>query len=123
MSKKVLIADDEPNILLSLDFLLRKNGYDVLIARNGSEAVQLLNEHVPDLALLDIMMPDVDGYEICKLIKTTDKLSACKVMFVSAKTKDADIKKGYDVGADAYVKKPFSTRQIIVEIDKLLNRQ
>jgi DNA-binding response OmpR family regulator len=122
MNRKVLIADDEPNILLSLDFLLRKNGFDVLIARNGSEAVQLLNEHVPDVALLDIMMPDVDGYEICRLIKNTPKLNNCKVMFVSAKTKDTDIQKGYDAGADAYVKKPFSTRQIIIEIEKLLNR-
>lgn len=122
MNRKVLIADDEPNILLSLDFLLRKNGFDVLIARNGSEAVQLLNEHVPDVALLDIMMPDVDGYEICRLIKNTPTLNNCKVMFVSAKTKDTDIQKGHDAGADAYVKKPFSTRQIIIEIEKLLNR-
>lgn len=117
---KVLIVDDDPNILMSLEFLMRKNGYDVLIARNGTEALELINDQVPDLTLLDIMMPDVDGYQICEYIKSTDRVKHCKVVFISAKTREADIKKGYDLGADLYVTKPFSTKEIVKKIGELL---
>ncbi|MFM6984494.1 MAG: response regulator transcription factor [Chitinophagaceae bacterium] len=118
--KKILIVDDEPNILLSLDLLLRKNGYDVYVARNGSEALELLNDTVPDLVLLDIMMPDVDGYHICKHIKSTQNLSACKVIFLSAKSKESDIKLGLEYGADDYMTKPFSTRILIQKVKDLI---
>lgn len=117
---KVLIVDDDPNILMSLEFLMRKNGYDVLIARNGTEALELINDQVPDLTLLDIMMPDVDGYQICEYIKSTDRVKHGKVVFISAKTREADIKKGYDLGADLYVTKPFSTKEIVKKIGELL---
>ena len=117
---KVLIVDDDPNILMSLEFLMRKNGYNVLIARNGTEALELINDQVPDLTLLDIMMPDVDGYQICEYIKSTDRVKHGKVVFISAKTREADIKKGYDLGADLYVTKPFSTKEIVKKIGELL---
>lgn len=119
--KKILIVDDDPNILMSLEFLMRKNGYDVLIARNGTEALELVDEQVPDLTLLDIMMPDVDGYQICEYIKSSDRLKAGKVVFISAKSRETDIKKGYALGADLYVTKPFSTKEIVKRIAALLD--
>jgi DNA-binding response OmpR family regulator len=117
---KVLLVDDDPNILLSLEFLMRKSGYTVLIARNGSEALELLNENAPDLTLLDIMMPDVDGYEICRYIKESELLKHSKVVFLSAKTRESDIRKGYTLGADLYVTKPFSTKELVRKVDELL---
>ncbi len=120
MLKKVLIVDDEPNIVMSLEFLLRKNQFDVFIARNGNEALELLEHEVPDLILLDIMMPDVDGYEICRQIKLKPVLNNTKVVFLSAKSKTTDIEKGYELGADLYITKPFSTRNLIKSINQLL---
>jgi DNA-binding response OmpR family regulator len=120
MSAKILIVDDDPYILMSLDFLMKKNGYDVKVARNGKEALELVKKFKPDLVLLDIMMPDVDGYAICEHIKTTDSLKDIKVVFVSAKTKESDIRKGYDLGASLYIKKPFSTRTLLKQVDDVL---
>jgi DNA-binding response OmpR family regulator len=118
---KILVVDDDPYILMSLEFLMKKNGYDVMVARNGTEALELVDKQTPDLVLLDIMMPDVDGYEICKYIKKTVALKDTKVIFMSAKTKETDIKKGYDMGASLYVTKPFSTRELVKHIKELLN--
>jgi DNA-binding response OmpR family regulator len=118
---KILVVDDDPYILMSLEFLMKKNGYDVMVARNGTEALELVNRQLPHLVLLDIMMPDVDGYEICRHIKSSATLKSIKVIFMSAKTKDADIKKGYDLGASLYVTKPFSTRELIRQIKELLS--
>ncbi len=117
---KILIVDDEVNILMSLEYLLRKKGYEVFIARNGSEALRIAEEEVPDLVLLDIMMPDVDGYEVCTKLKAAED-SVPKVIFLTAKSKKSDIEKGYEVGADLYLLKPFSTRELTKEIENLLN--
>lgn len=117
---KILIVDDEPNILMSLDFLMRKEGYDVLVARNGTEALDSLAHHQPDLVLLDIMMPDVDGYEICKYIRNIAEHQHCKVIFMSAKSKESDIQKGYDIGADFYITKPFSNKTLVAKVKELL---
>lgn len=120
-TKKILLVDDDPNILLSLEFLMRKNGYDVLIARNGAEALELLNEEIPDLTVLDIMMPDVDGYEICKHIKSQESLKNGKVIFLSAKSREIDIAKGYELGAELYITKPFSNKELVAKIQELLS--
>lgn len=120
VNRKILLVDDDPNILLSLEFLMRKSGYDVLVARNGSEAMELLNEEIPDLTVLDIMMPDVDGYEICRYIKSTDALKNGKVIFLSAKSREADINKGYELGAELYITKPFSNKELLRKISELL---
>ncbi|MEQ1553136.1 MAG: response regulator [Ferruginibacter sp.] len=117
---KILVVDDDPYILMSLEFLMKKNGYEVMVARNGNEAMEMLNLSVPDIVLLDIMMPDVNGYDICKYIKSNKKLKEIKVIFMSAKTRDSDIKKGYDLGAALYIKKPFSTRELVSNIKSLL---
>lgn len=118
---KVLVVDDDPYILMSLEFLMKKSGYNVIIARNGTEALTAINQNIPDLILLDIMMPDVDGYAICEYIKRTPEIEHCKVVFLSAKTKEADIKRGYDLGAELYISKPFSTRNLMQQVQDLLS--
>lgn len=121
MPHKILIVDDDPNILMSLEFLMRKNGYKVLIARNGKEALELVSEHSPDLLLLDIMMPDVDGYEICKRVKNNKLHRHARVIFISAKTKESDIQKGYQAGADLYITKPFGTKDLVKKVSDILS--
>lgn len=118
--KKVMIVDDEPNIIMSLEFLMKKSNYQVFIARNGTEALEILKTETPDGILLDIMMPDVDGYEICEHIRKTERLSHAKVIFLSAKSKQSDIEKGYELGADLYVTKPFSTRDLLKKVNELV---
>ncbi|MFZ4543598.1 MAG: response regulator [Saprospiraceae bacterium] len=120
MNYKILIVDDDPHILMPLEFIMLKSGYEVLIARNGTEALSIIEDFIPDIVLLDIMMPDVDGYQICSSIKSNEKFQGTKVVFMSAKTSDEDIKKGYSVGASLYVTKPFSTRVLSKQIAELL---
>jgi len=117
--KKVLVVDDDPYILMSIEFLMRKNGFEVMVARNGTEALEILHRDRPELVLLDIMMPDVDGYSICRRIKSTPELQHIVVVFVSAKTAEADIKMGYELGAALYISKPFSTRKLMKQILEL----
>jgi DNA-binding response OmpR family regulator len=119
-TKKILVVDDDPYILMSLEFLMKKNGFEVMVARNGTEALEIVEKQVPDIVLLDIMMPDVDGYAICKHIKSSKKLKEAKVVFMSAKSKETDIQKGYDLGASLYVTKPFSTRQLLKQVQELI---
>lgn len=119
--KKVLIVDDEPNILLSLEFLMKKEGYTVFIARDGKEALEIIDKETPEAIILDIMMPNVDGYEVCEYVKGNDSLKEVKVVFLTAKTKESDIKKGYEVGADLYLTKPFSTKNLVTQVKELMN--
>ena len=119
-NKKILIFDDEPNIVLSLDYLVRKKGYTPFIARNGSEALSIARAEIPDLILLDIMMPDIDGYEVCQTLKSDERFAATKIIFLSAKSKKEDIEKGLQMGADKYFTKPFSTKQLLQEMVDLL---
>lgn len=116
----VLIVDDEPNIVMSLEFLMRKNGYQVGIARNGAEALAAVDATPYDLVLLDVMMPDVDGYAVCRHIRQRPDRAATKVVFLSAKSKEADVQRGLAAGADLYVPKPFSTRQLMEQVRALL---
>lgn len=118
--KKILVVDDDPYILMSLEFLMQKNGYSVVVARNGTEALQLVQQEIPDLVVLDIMMPDIDGYAICEFIKEQPALNHIIVVFLSAKTRESDQRKGLELGAAAFVFKPFSTRSLIKEINQLL---
>jgi len=117
--KKVLIVDDEPNILMSLEFLMKKNGYQVFIARDGEEALTILQNEAPDAVVLDIMMPKVDGYEVAQHIKQNSKLKDVRIIFLSAKSKEADVQKGYDAGADYYMTKPFSTKTLVKVVKDL----
>ncbi len=116
----ILIVDDEPNIVMSLEFLMRKNGYRVGIARNGTEALAAIALTPYDLVLLDVMMPDVDGYQVCQQLRQRPDRAQTKVIFLSAKSRDADVRKGYEAGADLYLAKPFSTRQLMEQVRGLL---
>ena len=121
LSHKILVVDDDPYILMSLEFLMKKNGFDVLVARNGTEALDIVKTFIPDVVILDIMMPDVNGYEICQFIKSQKKLQHSHVVFLSAKSSEADKQKGYSLGASLYIAKPFSTRLIVSQIKDLLS--
>ena len=121
MKKKILIVDDEPNIVMTLEYTFKKKDFEVYIARDGSEALQILKNNTPDVVLLDIMMPNVDGYQTLKEIRNNKSLKNTKVVFLTAKNKASDIEKGLKLGADKYLIKPFSVKKIVSEINELLN--
>lgn len=118
--KKILIVDDEPNIVMTLEYTFKKNNYEVFIARDGQEALDIVKSVYPDLIILDVMMPMVDGYATIEQIKNNDKLSKTKLIFLSAKNKDSDIEKGLSLGADAYLTKPFSIKKVVEKVSELL---
>jgi len=120
MTKKILVADDEPNIVTALEFLLQRNGFEVQVARNGEEALNLIAISRPDLVLLDVMMPLKSGYEVCKRIRERPEWSHVKVVMLSAKGRDAEVARGLETGADLYITKPFSTRELVAKIKQLL---
>lgn len=119
--KKILIVDDEPNIVMSLEYTFRKNNFEVFIARDGQEALDILKTELPDIIILDVMMPMVDGYATLEQIKQDEKLSGCKVIFLSAKNKTSDIERGMVLGANLYMTKPFSVKKLIEEVNQLVN--
>jgi DNA-binding response OmpR family regulator len=120
MIRKVLIAEDEPNIVASLEFLLRRSNYEVRIARDGDEALRLVESFTPHLVLLDVMMPRRSGFEVCRSIRGNPACQGMKVVMLSAKGRDCDVDEGLSVGADAYVTKPFSTQALLVQVRELL---
>ncbi len=122
MSHKILVADDEPNIVISLEYLLKREGYTVLIARDGQEALESIAREQPDLVLLDVMMPKKTGFEVCQEVRASDAASAIKILMLTAKGRDTDVAKGLALGADAYITKPFSTRELVQKVAELLAR-
>lgn len=118
--KKLLIVDDEPNIVMSLEYAFQKKGYEVFIARDGGEAMTIIKREVPDLTILDVMMPEVDGYETIRRIKSDPTLAEMKVIFLSAKSKSEDIEQGLSLGADQYFTKPFSVKKLITAVGELI---
>ncbi|MDP5077591.1 MAG: response regulator [Nonlabens sp.] len=118
--KKILIVDDEPNIVMSLEFAFQKQGYEVFIARDGSEALNIIHQNVPDVIILDIMMPQVDGYETIKQVRGNSAFAKAKIIFLSAKSKPEDIEKGLALGADDYFTKPFSVKKLIAAVEQLI---
>ena len=118
--KKILIADDEHKIIMTLEYAFRKAGYEVFIARDGSEVLELLKTEIPDMILLDIMMPNIDGYTTLLEIKKNKNLDKTKVIFLSAKTKETDIQKGLELGADDYITKPYSIKKLTERVEELL---
>lgn len=119
--KKILIVDDEPNIVMTLEYAFKKQNFSVFIARDGSEAIEIAKKEIPDVVLLDIMMPKVDGYKTIEIIKKDKDLKNVKIVFLSAKSKTVDIEKGLSLGAEMYFTKPFSIKKIVAEINKLIN--
>lgn len=120
MSKKVLIVDDEPNIAISVDFLMRREGFEVLVAHDGEEGLALIRADRPDLVILDVMMPKLDGFEVCKAVRADPTLSGVRILMLTAKGRAAEITKGLSLGADAYIPKPFSTRELVAKVKELL---
>ena len=120
MSQKILIADDEPNIVISLEYLLKREGYTVVVARDGQEALEAIAREKPDLVLLDVMMPKKTGFEVCQAVRASDDLQATKILMLTAKGRDTDVAKGVAMGADAYITKPFSTRELVQKVAEML---
>jgi two-component system, OmpR family, alkaline phosphatase synthesis response regulator PhoP len=120
VKKTILIADDEPNIVVSLEYLLEKSGYAVKVARNGEEALTCLAESHPDLILLDVMLPLKNGFEVCQKIRQTPQWQGTRIIMLTAKGRDIEVSKGLALGADAYITKPFSTKELMAEVRKLL---
>lgn len=119
MPGKVLIVDDEPNIVISLQFLMRKSGFETSVARDGDEALLEVERFRPDLVLLDVMMPRRDGYEVCQTLRATG-WTELKIVMLTAKGRETEMTKGLTVGADAYVTKPFSTAELVETVHRLL---
>lgn len=119
-SKKILIVDDELSILVPLKFLLEKNDFSVELAQSGKDALDLIAQSKPDLILLDIMLPDLDGYEIYQMIRQNPEWDDIKVIYLSAKNRDVDIAKGLNLGVDAYVTKPFSNADLMEKVRRLV---
>ena len=117
----VLIVEDEESILLSLEFLLGKEGYSVNTARNGAEAMRALQTQPPDLVLLDVMLPLVDGFELCRLIRENPVLRGTRIMLLTARGRETEIARGLALGADSYLTKPFSTRDLMAKVRGLLS--
>ena len=120
MSKRVLIADDEPNIVVSLEFLMKREGHQVSVARDGAAALEAIRRDRPDLVLLDVMMPRLSGFEVCQSVRADETLAGVKILMLSAKGRDTDIAKGQALGADAYMTKPFSTKELAEKVRELL---
>ena len=124
MSKpqSVLIVDDEPNILLSLQFLMKKSGYEVRTAKDGEEAMAEIERAAPDLVLLDVMMPKIDGFSICERIRANPEWRDVRIIMLTARGRDVEREKGMALGADDYITKPFSTKDAIARVEAVLAR-
>jgi DNA-binding response OmpR family regulator len=118
--KKILAVDDEPNILMSIEFILEMEGYEVHTARDGDEALEVAGRVQPDLILLDINMPRKDGYEVCRIIREREDMAGIKVIMLTAKGQALEKKKGLEVGADEYVTKPFGAEDLLEKIRTLI---
>ena len=120
MPKRVLIADDEENIVTALEFLLQRRGYETRVAKNGDDALTEVESFAPDLVLLDIMMPRKSGYEVCQRMRSRPEWRHIKIIMLSAKGRDVEVSKGVSLGADLYITKPFSNTELVAKIDGLL---
>jgi len=123
MAKKILVVDDEPNIVLSLEFLMSQAGYEVRTAENGDEALRIVAQDRPDLVLLDINLPDISGYEVCQQIRANADRGAIKILMITAKGRAVEREKGLALGADDYITKPFSAQEVIEKVAQYLDNQ
>jgi DNA-binding response OmpR family regulator len=120
MTKRILVVDDEPNIVVALEYLMRESGFDVRAARDGDEALAAVADFRPDLVLLDVMMPVRDGYQVVRKIRDNPELAGVKILMLTAKGRETEVAKGMAVGADGYVTKPFSTLELVAEVKRML---
>ena len=122
MNKKVLIADDEQNIVISLEFLMKREGFEVVVANDGEEAIRRIRADQPDLVLLDVKMPKKSGFEVCQEVKSDPALGGVRILMLTAKGRDTEVAKGLALGADAYMTKPFSTRELVDKVRSMLEQ-
>lgn len=119
MGKRILVADDEANVIIALEFLLKREGFEVIVARNGAEALLRIRAERPDLAVLDILMPHKDGFQVCEEVRADPELKAIRILILTARERDRDMRKGLALGADAYMAKPFWTKELVATIRSL----
>jgi DNA-binding response OmpR family regulator len=122
MSQRILIVDDEPNIVLALEFLMKRQGHQVVVAGDGAAALAAMSAATPDLVILDVMLPRLDGFEVCRRIRAEARWRDVKVVMLTAKGRETEVAKGMGLGADAYVTKPFSTKDLVAKVRELLDR-
>ncbi|MGE5769558.1 MAG: response regulator transcription factor [Betaproteobacteria bacterium] len=120
MTKKILIVDDEPNIVISLEFLMKKEGFEVAVASDGDEALAKVASFNPDLVLLDVMMPKKSGFEVCETLRADPERTGLRIIMLTAKGRDTEVAKGIAMGANAYITKPFSTKDLVVRVKEIL---
>ena len=123
MTKKILIVDDEQNIAISVEFLMHHEGFEVVVAHDGEEGLAQIRAHRPDLVLLDVMMPKLNGFEVCKAVRADPTLAGVRILMLTAKGRAAEIDKGISLGADAYISKPFATRELVAKVKELLGTE
>ena len=122
MAKEILIVDDEPNVVIPIQFLMEQQGYKVMIAERGENALDLIYHYKPDLVLLDIMLPGIDGYEVCEIVRLNPNYRNVKIIFLTAKGREVEIAKGLALGADAYITKPYSIAELVAKVKELLEK-
>ncbi|MEN8129328.1 MAG: response regulator [Pseudomonadota bacterium] len=123
MTKSILLVDDEPNILLSLEFLMKRAGYEVRTASDGEAALQAVEKFLPDLMLLDVNMPKRDGFDVCQVIRANPLWKDIRIIMLTAKGRDVEREKGLSLGADGYITKPFATQDVVDKVRKLLAKE
>ena len=123
MAKTILLADDGQNIIISLEFLLRREGYEVVVAQDGIEALAQVRAERPDMAILDVMMPHRTGFEVCQDLRQDPEFKDLRIMMLTAKGRDTEVSKGLALGADIYITKPFSTKELIAKVKALIERE
>ncbi len=120
MTQKLLVADDEPNIVISLEYLMKREGYEVLVATDGDQALEMIQRERPALVLLDVMMPGKTGFEVCQAVRADPSLDGVRILMLTAKGRETDVSKGLALGANAYMTKPFSTRDLVQKVADML---
>jgi DNA-binding response OmpR family regulator len=120
MNKRILIVDDEPNIVISLEYLMKREGFEAEVAADGEAALEALSRRRPDLVVLDVMLPKLNGFEVCRRIRADPGSREVKILMLTAKGRETEVARGLGLGADAYVTKPFSTKDVVAQIRRLL---
>ena len=120
MTHRIVIADDEPNLVIPLEYMLKREGYEVTVARDGQEALDAIARVRPQLVLLDVMMPRKSGFDVCQLLRADEANRALRILLLTAKGRDDDVAKGLALGADAYMTKPFSPKELVAKVRELL---
>jgi len=120
MANKILVVDDEPNIVLSLEFLMKQAGFQVRTASDGEAALTAIAAERPDLMLLDVMMPRKNGYEVCQAVRANPDWKGIRIIMLTAKGREVEREKGMALGADDYITKPFSTQEVVDRVRELL---